>query len=258
MMKHILLIPVLILATACTTDAAQNIGQATSDAAIETRDGLTEAALSPLEDFNLRRDEIPASLADSENPYDIPETLDCVEIGRRIGQLNGILGRDWDSAAPEERLRSERLADAAANATLSTIAAEARGLIPFRSTIRKASGAEKHEKRYKRAIQMGKERRAYLKGIGQAMDCPAPARPAPMPTDDIEMDDRLIFKRDHPSNYEPPQPSYEAPAKQPSAPIKEDSLSLAAPTPAETTSSYPTAPPDQHEAPENDPQEWPF
>lgn len=258
MMKHILLIPAIILASACATNAAQNIGQATSNAAIDTRDGLTEAALSPLEDFNLRRDEIPTSLAGSENPYDIPETLDCIEIGRRIGQLNGILGRDWDSAAPEERLRSERLADAAANATLSTIAAEARGLIPFRSTIRKASGAEKHEKRYKRAIQMGKERRAYLKGIGQAMDCPAPARPAPMATDVIETDDRLVFKRDQPSNDEPPQPSYKALPQQPSAPIKEDSLSFAAPAPAETTSSYPTAPRDQHEAPESAPQEWPF
>lgn len=244
MIKYILLAPALMLATACATDTAQNIGQSASNAAIDARDGLTEAALSPLEDFNLRRDEIPASLAESDNPYDIPEELDCVEIARHIGRLNGILGRDWDSSDPEDRLNSERLADAAAKATLSTIAAEARGLIPFRSTIRKASGAEKHEKRYQRAIQMGKERRAYLKGIGYAQDCPAPARPAIVPTEVATINNNIIFMRETPTTYAEPAPVDPAPS------LPEADAAM--------TSSPPSDPPIESEALESVPQEWPF
>lgn len=244
MIKYIFLAPALILASACATDTAQNIGQSASNAAVDARDGLAEAAMSPLEDFNLRRDEIPTSLAESDNPYDIPEELGCVEIARRIGRLNGILGRDWDSADPEERLNSERLADAAAKATLGTIAAEARGLIPFRSTIRKASGAEKHEKRYQRAIQMGKERRAYLKGIGYAEGCPAPARPAVIPVEVASTNDNIIFMRETPTTYT--EPELVAPA--PSLPEAD----------AEMTLSPPSDPPIESEALESVPQEWPF
>ena len=156
---------------------ATNVGDAAGTAYSQTREGFADAALSPLEDFNLRRDEIPAPLAGVESPYALPANLTCVDIEQLLKQLDSVLGPDWDTPVPDERLRTEKLADSASNATLNAIASEARGMIPFRSLVRKATGADSHEKRYNQAYKIGAQRRAYLKGMGLAKGCDLPARP---------------------------------------------------------------------------------
>lgn len=179
-----------------------NVGGVAGEAYVQTRDGFTDAALSPLEDLNLRRDEIPPLLAGIESPYDLPTDLTCRDIERLLGQLDAVLGPDWDTPEPDARLRTEVLADSASEATLSAIASEARGIIPFRSLVRKATGAESHEKKYNQAYKIGAQRRAYLKGIGLAKGCPLPARP------DFEArrkDDEIVFKGDSPHA---PRPYY--------------------------------------------------
>jgi len=155
----------------------ENVGDAAGSAYTQTRNGLSDAALSPLEDFNLRREPIPEILEGVQSPYDMPEKMNCDEVERRLAELDAVLGPDWDTPVPDERLRTEKLADSAADATLGAIASEARGLIPFRGIVRKATGAESHEKKYNLAYKIGAQRRAYLKGMGLAMDCPLPARP---------------------------------------------------------------------------------
>lgn len=55
------------------------------------------------------------------------------------------------------------------------IAAE--GIVPFRGWVRKLSGAERYAKEVAAAITAGTIRRAYLKGLGQAAGCAAPAAP---------------------------------------------------------------------------------
>ena len=55
----------------------------------------------------------------------------------------------------------------------------AEGLIPFRGWVRKLSGAERYSKQVLDAITAGIIRRAYLKGLGQAKGCTAPAAPLP-------------------------------------------------------------------------------
>jgi hypothetical protein len=154
-----------------------NVGQATSSAMSQTRGGLKDAALSPLEDFNLRREPIPPVLEAIQNPYDLPTDLTCLDLTRLISELDAALGADWDAPAPDPRLRTEQLADSAANAALDAVADEARGLIPFRDVVRRATGADSHEKRYNRAFKMGAQRRAYLKGIGVSRECTGRAAP---------------------------------------------------------------------------------
>ncbi|MEZ5946283.1 MAG: hypothetical protein R3C13_09965 [Hyphomonas sp.] len=172
-----------------------NVGDAATSAYSQTRDGFTDAALSPLEDLNLKKEPIPSLLKDVKSPYDLPEDLTCLDIQRLLAQLDGVLGPDWDTPNPDERLRTEKLADAASESALSAVASEARGMIPFRSLVRKATGAETYEKKYNQAFKIGAQRRAYLKGMGLAKGCPVPARPNPAPPEQ----DEIVFKGDSPT-----------------------------------------------------------
>lgn len=209
-----------------------SLGTATTNAMEQTRDGLPDAALSPLEDLNLRRDEIPPLLAAMKSPYELSPVLTCGEIESQLARLDLVLGPDWDTPNPDERLRTEILADSAAEATLDALASEARGFIPFRGLIRRASGAAGHEKKYNKAFKIGAQQRAYLKGYGLAKGCLPPARPDFMAHPSA--DDDILFKGDSP---QPPA----------AAPI---------PAPSETTVSRPTAPPIQSEGLQTVPPEY--
>jgi hypothetical protein len=55
----------------------------------------------------------------------------------------------------------------------------ASGLIPFRSLVRRATGAYAYQKKYNQAYKLGAQRRAYLKGVGLARGCPPPGPAKP-------------------------------------------------------------------------------
>jgi hypothetical protein len=176
---------VLLLVTACASNnqgdanasLPTNVTAAATDAAAQTRDGLSSAVTAPLDDLNLRRREIPPLLVAMPSPYHLPEELSCDRIEMDIAELDIVLGLDWDSGKPDRRLNTEVLADEAADAALEAVKDVSTGWIPFRSLLRKATGAESHEKRYNQAFRIGAQRRAYLKGYGLALGCPLPARP---------------------------------------------------------------------------------
>ena len=172
----------------------ENTGDAAGSAYTQTRDGLPDAAMSPLEDLNLKRDPIPPVLAAIKNPYDVPEDISCSEITLMLAELNTALGPDWDAEDPDERLTTEKLADSASEAALDTVASEASSLIPFRSLVRRATGAYAYQKKYNLAFRVGAQRRAYLKGIGLARGCPLPARPYPIEPEP----EGVVFKGDAP------------------------------------------------------------
>jgi hypothetical protein len=186
-MKLILIASVVALGlSACATRSepangngslTSNIGTAASTTMEQTGDGLGEAAMSPLEDFNLRRQEIPPLLAAIESPYHLPKELDCWQIVFLIGELDKVLGADWDAPKPDDRLRTDQLSEAATDAALGAVSAGARSWIPFRGLVRRVTGAEAHARRYDNAFRKGAQRRAYLKGYGLAQGCDVPARP---------------------------------------------------------------------------------
>ncbi|WP_205689502.1 hypothetical protein [Aurantiacibacter odishensis] len=129
-----------------------------------------DVAMTPLSDLNLARDPIPPILLWArENAYANEGLDDCDNIRSGIADLDAVLGDDFDTRDEE----GNRL-------TVTGVAQRAVGMfIPFRGIIREISGANEHEYKFRQAIAAGLMRRAYLKGLGEARDCPYPARPMP-------------------------------------------------------------------------------
>ncbi len=159
------LLPVLML-SACA--AAQDF-----------RDGVGAAATAPLDDLNLRREYIPTVLLQAEaNPYDRRNLNQCTTLGAEIARLNEALGPDADEPpAPDGSSLTERAADAASRAALDAIRDASTDFIPGRAWVRRLSGADQHSRHVQSAIQAGRLRRAFLKGMGMQRNCPPPASP---------------------------------------------------------------------------------
>ena len=142
--------------------------------------GFGQAATAPLDDLNLRRELIPTALLQAEaNPYDMRNMTRCSTIGAEVARLDEALGPDMDEPPPVDgRVMSERAADATADAALGVVRDTTTDFIPGRSWIRRLSGAAQHERDVQAAIQAGRMRRAFLKGIGMQRNCAPPAAPS--------------------------------------------------------------------------------
>gem|GEM_PF-3508814 len=112
-----------------------------------------------------------------EYPYKIDGPVYCDNLVAEVSALDTILGIGLDHYE-EEGTRSERAAEAATNAATNALEDAATGWIPYRSVLRRLTGATKHERAITKAYQRGRIRRAFLKGVGGAFQCPYPARPS--------------------------------------------------------------------------------
>lgn len=158
------------LAAAALPLAVMAAPAAAQDDVTDRNPDVADVALTPLSDLNLTRDPIPPILLWArDNPYANEGMDECENIRSGIGDLDAVLGDDVDTESEEER----RL-------TVTGVAQRAVGMfIPFRGIIREISGANSHEYEFRQAIAAGLMRRAYLKGLGEARECPYPARPMP-------------------------------------------------------------------------------
>jgi hypothetical protein len=152
---------------------------ACASAANRTQSGLEDAALSPLTDLNIRRDEIPALLVSIRSPYEPVPEVTCRALGQMIVELSSILGSDFDAEPEPEKSFGDKAGEDVADLTLDSISSTMSDLIPFRSLVRDATGASRHERRLRAAYERGAARRAYLKGIGAHLGCAPPAAPDP-------------------------------------------------------------------------------
>jgi hypothetical protein len=172
-----------LLATACSSTPAKpeapvQPGDSGLDRAFSrTGEGLTDAALSPLNDLNLRRTPIPPLLEALSSPYEAVSPKTCETIARQVTALTFILGPDSDAEAPPEDRLDQKAGDTAADAALGEVASTLSGFIPYRSLVRQATGASAHEKKLRAAYETGMRRRAYLKGLGAMLECEPPAAP---------------------------------------------------------------------------------
>lgn len=139
-----------------------------------------DAAAAPLEDLNLRRVEIPMVLLEAQaNPYDLRNMGRCNAIAAEVRRLDEALGPDRDEPpAPDGRTLTERGTDAAGDAALGAIRDTATDFIPARSWVRRLTGAEQHSRQVQDAVQAGRQRRAFLKGVGMQRNCAPPASPS--------------------------------------------------------------------------------
>lgn len=150
---------------------------ARTPAAAENR--FAQAATAPLNDLNVVRAEIPAVLAAAQKaPYEPPSERSCAVLTTEVMALDAVLGADLDlPATPNNAGLVERGSSAVGNVAADALRSAAEGLIPFRSWVRKLSGAERYSKEVAAAIAAGTVRRSFLKGMGLAIGCQAPAAP---------------------------------------------------------------------------------
>jgi len=143
----------------------------------------TAAVTAPLNDLNLVKVEIPpVLLAAQAAPYEVPQPGDCPALTAQIKSLDAVLEPDLDQPVkPDTRSMSERGSDEAGDAAFDALRRTAEGVVPFRGWLRKLSGAESHARSVVQAVLAGNVRRAFLKGVGQALNCPVPARPVQAP-----------------------------------------------------------------------------
>lgn len=139
----------------------------------QSRESLRGAVTSPLRDVNLVRTDIPPILRQAvKNPYARSGQRSCATLRKDIGDLNAVLGDDFDERGtdPEQGGNSRKTAYGAVASVVSDV-------IPMRSWVRKLSGAEAHDREVQEAIAAGISRRSYLKGVGQGRGCKPPAAP---------------------------------------------------------------------------------
>lgn len=167
----------------CASQPSKEASAAADKVETKATKAVGEAARTPFSDLNLMRQEIPAVLrAAHKAPYDIPKDPSCAGIAKEVEALDGALGADLDTPATENNPSLiERGADALGDSASGAIKGAVEGLIPYRSWLRKLTGAERYSREVLAAIAAGTVRRAYLKGIGQAQGCREPAAPKPAP-----------------------------------------------------------------------------
>ena len=146
----------------------------------QVRDGFGDAVTAPFVDLNVRRDQIPTVLLQAQaNPYDRRNLNQCSTVGAEVARLNEALGPDRDEpGVPDNPNLNERAQDALAEAALDAIRDATTDFIPYRDWIRRLTGAQARSKDVQDAVEAGRLRRAFLKGLGMRLNCAPPASPA--------------------------------------------------------------------------------
>lgn len=148
------------------------------DGKLRTVDAAFSAALTPLEDIGLRKRKIPEQLKQLvENPYHRPASIQCDTVRTELADITYLLGEDVD--APKVALSAQdEYIETGTNLLHDAVVSLVRNqtdIIPFRSLIRRVTGANAHEKLVGQAVHAGQLRRAYLRGLADARfgnDCP--------------------------------------------------------------------------------------
>ncbi|MBC7770108.1 MAG: hypothetical protein H7124_15095 [Phycisphaerales bacterium] len=144
----------------------------------DTRRGVTDAAYTPLRDVNLIRPEIPLMLRNLQYPYSTATLTDCAAVTREIGQLDAALGPESYQPGPNRNIW-DRSGDFVEEQTIDLARGTAEDLVPFRSWVRRISGASRAEREALRAVANGQQRRTFLRGYGASLGCPGMIPPPP-------------------------------------------------------------------------------
>jgi len=133
---------------------------------------VTEVTATPLSDLNLVRADIPPVLGSAQQaPYLLPFNQTCAGILYDLHELDMVLGADLDAPEQSSPGLVERGTVAAGNAAVGVFRGAAEGIVPYRSWVRKLTGAERNSKDVAAAIAAGTVRRAFLKGFARATGC---------------------------------------------------------------------------------------
>lgn len=176
MLKHIALVAACGLLASCNTGLSMTTARTSVSSGTQTFNaGVGDAVQAPLEDLNLRREDIPAVLHEATAaPYSVAGLGRCSALSAEIARLDDALGPDIDSPSYGEAASVDQQA---AGLALDAVRDTATDFIPFRSWVRRLSGAAQHSRQVQAAIRAGLVRRAFLKGVGMQRNCAPPAAP---------------------------------------------------------------------------------
>jgi hypothetical protein len=144
----------------------------------DTRRGVSDAAYIPFRDVGLIRPEIPLLLRNLQYPYATATLTDCAAVSREIAQLDGVLGPESYQPGPNRNVW-DRSGDFVEEQAIQAAEDTAADLIPFRSWVRRISGANRAERDALRAVANGQQRRTFLRGYGASLGCPSMIPPPP-------------------------------------------------------------------------------
>lgn len=137
----------------------------------DTRRGAMNAAATPLRDVGLIRPEIPPVLRTLDYPYTTGSlAAGCPAVAYEIGQLDAVLGPESFQPGPNRNIW-DRTGDLAESQTIDAVQDSVEGLMPFRSWVRRLSGASRAEREALRAFANGQQRRTFLRGFGASLGC---------------------------------------------------------------------------------------
>ena len=140
---------------------------------------MVQTATQPLSDLNLMKTAIPPVLTRAQlgGAYAPPVDPSCAALQAELLALDAALGPDIDAAGTPgaEPGYVEQavgyVGQKAVGTVASTVNTMVDGVIPFRSWVRKLSGAERHSRAVSAALAAGTMRRPYLKGWARAQGC---------------------------------------------------------------------------------------
>ncbi len=156
-MRSTLAVPVFALALGLAGCATPERGE------------VQTAVATPLNDLNLVHAPIPEALRAAQRaPYAPPEPRDCAAMALEVRSLDEVLGPDLDAPATES---DPGLVERGGQLVSGAVRNAAEGVVPFRSWVRKLSGAERYSRQVAAAIAAGTVRRAYLKGLRAGLAC---------------------------------------------------------------------------------------
>lgn len=170
---------VVLLAACGSKPQAPPRAQAAAPAS-RTGADMAQAVTTPLSDLNLVNAPIPAVLLEAQRaPYAEPADGTCAGLQAQVIALDAVLGADLDvPPTPANPSLIERGTTLVSQSATQQVRGAAESVVPFRSWVRRLSGAERYSRDVAAAIAAGTVRRAYLKGMGVVRGCTAPAAPA--------------------------------------------------------------------------------
>ena len=148
--------PVLAL---CTGLLAAPVAQAAQPGSV------ARAVGQPFRDLSLIQDKLPDALKRAaESPYEISRAANCALIQLEITDLDAALGPDIDELGTSQGKGADSLAADLIGGVVK---------LPFRSILRRVSGAQAREEAMRAAVLAGMVRRGFLKGRLSQLACPA-------------------------------------------------------------------------------------
>lgn len=155
------------------------LGACSTGRTADTRRGVMDATSIPLRDVGLIRPEIPLLLRGLQYPYSTATLGEgCSAVAREIGQLDAVLGPESYQPGPARNIW-DRSGDFVEEQTIEAAEGTVEDLIPFRSWVRRISGASRAERDALRAVANGQQRRTFLRGYGASLGCPSMIPPPP-------------------------------------------------------------------------------